>query len=146
MSDEQSQLVLTAHPLQRVGAFAIAALANVDHPDQVTGEAFERVMDKVTHDAIGAALVRDTKRPDGFWLKCSMSFFPNSKMNHPSNAKKDDRGHPRGGQLWRQRPKPESWLTVALCALRSAGGRVLRQGGRAAGRKRHLPQHDASRA
>ena len=92
MSDEQSQLVLTAHPLQRVGAFAIAALANVDHPDQVTGETFERVMDKVTHDAIEAALVRDTKRPDGFWLKCSMSFFPNSKMNHPSNGKKDRQG------------------------------------------------------
>lgn len=123
MSDEQSQLVLTAHPLQRVGAFAIAALANVDHPDQVTGETFERVMDKVTHDAIEAALVRDTKRPDGFWLKCSMSFFPNSKMNHPSNGKKDPEVIREAVKLWRQRPKPESWLTVGcvLCGRPAVG-------------------------
>ncbi|MEU7002682.1 hypothetical protein [Nonomuraea sp. NPDC046570] len=87
---EQARLVLTAHPLQRIGAHAVAALAGDLVPDELPAEDFERVVKTMTRDATRAALVRDSKTAEGFWLKVSYSVTPNSPMNHPSNGKKPD--------------------------------------------------------
>lgn len=88
--DGQSRVVLTAHPLQRVGAYALATLGKAARPEALTAEGFRRAVDTIVADSVNAALVRDTKTDRGFWLKCSLSFFPNSKMNHPGNGKKSD--------------------------------------------------------
>ncbi|WP_205625593.1 hypothetical protein [Actinomadura atramentaria] len=79
--------VLTAHPLQRAGAFALAALARTPVPADLTAERFQQAVEKIVGDATRAALARTTDA--SFWLKCSLSFFPNSPMNHPSNGQKD---------------------------------------------------------
>ncbi|RKS78689.1 hypothetical protein BZB76_0115 [Actinomadura pelletieri DSM 43383] len=88
MSSEQARLVLTAHPLQRVGAYAVAAVAGDLGPERLSAEDFEQAVKRMTRDAVRAALVRDSKIAEGFWLKASYSFNPNSPMNHPSNGKK----------------------------------------------------------
>ncbi|WP_422770003.1 hypothetical protein ACN28C_25205 [Plantactinospora sp. WMMC1484] len=95
--------VLTAHPLQRIGAHALAALSGVDSPAGVLDAELERAAQQMMVDAAEAA-TRDTKAPDGFWLKCSLSFFPNSPMNHPSNGKKAQSTVRAAIESWRARP------------------------------------------
>jgi hypothetical protein len=124
----QSRLVLTSHPLQRVGAYAILALAarsgsaEVD-PREVSAAEFDRAVGKMAADVVTAALVRDSKGPNGFWLKASFSFFPNAPMNHPSNGKKTDEQIRRGVQAWRRMPASASWPSVAcvLCGRGAVG-------------------------
>lgn len=120
---ERSRLVLSAHPLQRVGAYALAVLGKGSSPEHLTPEAFERAVGTLTEHAVDAALVRDTKSDRGFWLKASMSFFPNSKMNHLSNAKKSDDTIRDAVREWRRCPEPETWPTAAcvLCGRDAVG-------------------------
>ncbi|MEU3168726.1 hypothetical protein [Streptosporangium sp. NPDC006930] len=98
------RLALTAHPLQRVGAYAVAALAGDLQPEELSADDFERVVKTMTRDAVRAALVRDSKSARGFWLKASFSLTPNSPMNHPSNAKKSDAAVKARVEEWRNAP------------------------------------------
>jgi hypothetical protein len=120
---EQSRLVLTAHPLQRIGAYAIAALADDNGPQDLTPEDFDGVVEHITRHAIHAALVRDSKGANGFWLKVSYSFFPNAPMNHPGNAKKTDDAVREAIRTWRRMPEPASWPEAGcvLCGRQAVG-------------------------
>lgn len=126
MSDprkERRRLRLTAHPLQRVGAYALAALGKASSPERLTPEGFDHAVQILTDDAVRAALVRDTKSEHGFWLKASMSFFPNSKMSHLSNAKKDDEDIRAAVRQWRRCPERATWPDAAcvLCGHAAVG-------------------------
>lgn len=120
---EQSALRLSPHPLQRVGAFALAALAGVRVPDEVVGTNFDDATAKLTAAAVQAALVRDTKAEAGFLLKCSYSLWPNSKMNHPRNKKLSDVEVTEAVRAWRTVPAPDSWPEAgcALCRAAAVG-------------------------
>jgi hypothetical protein len=113
----QERIALTAHPLQRIGAYALTCLAGAWRPDEVEPRAFQRVVEEMTGHALRAGLTRDTKQPDGFWLKCSLSLFPNSPMNHPSNGKKDDQTIQDAVHAWRRVPTADAWppVTCVLC-------------------------------
>ncbi|MEV7124304.1 hypothetical protein [Kitasatospora griseola] len=119
----QGRLVLTAHPLQRVGAFALAALAGDGPPKETTAAEFEAALVQMTRDALRAALGRDSKAPDGFWLKVSYSFFPNTAMNHPSNGKRTDAEIAQRVEQWRTLPAPAAWppTVCALCSREAVG-------------------------
>jgi len=121
--DEQRRLVLTAHPLQRVGAYALGALAGAENPEAMSPENFDSAVERMTTDAIRAAMVRDTNAPDGFWLKASHSFFPNSSMNHNAHVKKSDAELRAGIEAWRTRPRLASWPGVrcVLCGREAVG-------------------------
>jgi hypothetical protein len=121
--DEQRRLVLTAHPLQRVGAYALAQLGRASSPESLQPDAFGSAVERTTHDALRAALVRDTKGEEGFWLKASLSLFPNSKMNHNSNARKDDETVREAVRQWRRLPDEEQWPSAAcvLCGRQAVG-------------------------
>ncbi|MEU9885861.1 hypothetical protein [Sphaerisporangium sp. NPDC051011] len=121
--DAQSRLVLSPHPLQRVGAFALATLGQGATPERLTPEAFEKTVSILTEHAVTAALARDTKSDRGFWLKASLSFFPNSKMNHHSNAKKDDVTIGDAVQAWRRCPERGTWPAAAcvMCGRAAVG-------------------------
>src|SRR5690606_4975259 len=99
--------------LQRIGAYALARLGGVSQPEALTPDAFQAATERMTRDAVKAALVRDSKHPDGYWLKCSHSFFPGSKMNHPSVTRKDDTTVATEVQQWRAQPPSESWPGAA---------------------------------
>ncbi|WP_327232346.1 hypothetical protein [Streptomyces murinus] len=120
---EQVSLRLTPHPLQRVGAFALAAFAGARHPDTVAGPLFEAATEMVTAAAVRAALVRDTKAEAGFLLKCSYSLWPNSKMNHPRNKKLSDAEVTEAVRAWRTIPAPQTWpgTGCVLCGAVAVG-------------------------
>ncbi|MFJ5064673.1 hypothetical protein ACIP96_35325 [Streptomyces nigra] len=120
---EQASLRLTPHPLQRVGAFALAAYAGARHPGMVVGPLFATATEKVTEAAVRAALVRDTKAEAGFLLKCSYSLWPNSKMNHPRNRKLSDAEVTEAVRAWRTIPAPQMWpgAGCVLCGAAAVG-------------------------
>ncbi|WP_369184183.1 hypothetical protein [Streptomyces sp. Y1] len=119
----QGRLVLTAHPLQRVGAFALAALAGDGSPEETTEAEFETALSQMARDVLSAALGRDSKAPDGFWLKVSYSFFPNTAMNHPSNGKRTDAEIAERVEQWRTMPPPSGWppTVCSLCSREAVG-------------------------
>ncbi|MGW7516397.1 hypothetical protein ACWGJ2_12460 [Streptomyces sp. NPDC054796] len=120
---DQSRLVLTPHPLQRVGAHALAALVRAEGPAALEGAGFVAAVEQVIADAQLAAVVRDSKAANGFWLKASHSLFPNSAMNHPRNAQLADDVLRQGVRAWLERPDPSSWPRVpcALCGREAVG-------------------------
>ncbi|MFY1686180.1 hypothetical protein ACN265_32170 [Micromonospora sp. WMMD730] len=124
IASSAESVVLTPHPLQRVGAYALAVLAGAPDPHRLTRDAFDQAVSTMAEDATGAALVRDTKAARGFWLKCSQSLFPNSKMNHmPTLGKRTDEEIGDGVRRWRTRPPEASWPGVpcALCGREAVG-------------------------
>ncbi|WP_103503388.1 MULTISPECIES: hypothetical protein [unclassified Streptomyces] len=126
---EQFRLTLTPHPLQRVGAFALATLADTT-PAELTPDGFHTAMDVLTRDTVRAS-VRESKAPDGFWQKASLSFFPNAPMNHPGRYKgKNAQGQPKTDQdvreaarRWLRMPDPATWpdADCALCGRAAVG-------------------------
>jgi hypothetical protein len=123
MSMDGNHVVLTAHPLQRIGAYALAALAAASTPGELTADQLDVVTDEMTDDAITAATGPSTKEPGGFWLKNSLSFYPNSPMNHPSNTKKSKATVQSDVRRWRARPAPDTWPAVpcVLCGRQAVG-------------------------
>lgn len=121
--DEQSRLVLSAHPLQRIGAYALALLGKATSPEHLTPDAFTEAVDRITEDAVSAALERDTKSEKGFWLKSSYSYFPNSPMNHNRNSKRTDGEIRDAVRKWRECPEPQVRPAVAcvLCGRGAVG-------------------------
>lgn len=127
----QSRLTLTAHPFQRIGAYALATLAEEQGPDgrtaaapeELTSRGFEKAVTRMTAQAVHAALVRDSKGPEGFWLKASFSFFPNAPMNHPGNGKKVDDVVRDAVVAWRRMPEPSTWpeADCVLCGRQAVG-------------------------
>ncbi|MCX4825996.1 hypothetical protein OG883_40685 [Streptomyces sp. NBC_01142] len=112
----QSRLVLTAHPLQRIGAYALAALVDCDRPEDLAPEDFNDAVEQIDGHAIQAALLRDSKAINGFWLKCSLSLFPNSPMNHNSNGRKSDDAIRERIRTWHALADPATWPGVS-CVL-----------------------------
>jgi hypothetical protein len=81
-------LSLTPHPLQRVGAFAVACLAGRAGVDAVTGADLDRVSAAVQRDAVAAARA-STQGPGSYWQKVLGAAFPNSPATHPGRARRD---------------------------------------------------------
>ncbi|MGH3910795.1 MAG: hypothetical protein ACRDRM_08170, partial [Pseudonocardiaceae bacterium] len=107
--DAQRTLVLTAHPLQRVGAFALAELVDIEHPDQLGPEKFDEATGVMTRHLLGTADVDGAKDPGGFWLGVSYLFWPNSPMN-PTNRKKQSPQERRDRiTQWRELPDQDQW-------------------------------------
>lgn len=127
---EQVRIVLTAHPLQRVGAFALAAdhpsigsVADVPAPEDLGPDAFGHAVTTMARHAADAAEAGRTGR-DSFWLKASGAFFPNSKMNHrPTLGKRTRAENDQRVHEWRTMPEPARWPGVpcALCGRSAVG-------------------------
>ncbi|MGH3973714.1 MAG: hypothetical protein ACRDS9_10375 [Pseudonocardiaceae bacterium] len=121
--DTQRTVVLTPHPLQRVGAFALAELVDVDHPDQLSPEEFDKATELMTRHLLSAATVESSKEPNGFWLGASYLLWPNSAMN-PTNRKKQQPQERRDRiKEWRALPDRARWPGVpcSLCGRPACG-------------------------
>lgn len=111
-----SPVELTAHPLQRVGAFALAALAGVSDPAQVD-EARLQAAAGLMHDHLRATTgLEDSKGPGGFWLGASYLFWPNSALNPTSRGKLSVRERNERLRDWRTLPEPDQTIGVP-CTL-----------------------------
>ncbi|MGW5725180.1 hypothetical protein [Nocardia beijingensis] len=116
---------LTAHPLQRVGAYALMALADVRDrhrsPESLSLPEFNYACEQMTADVVATADLPDTKAPGAFWLAASYLFWPNSKMN-PTNRKSLSTPQ-RQDQIrqWRQRPSAVLDVPCVLCGAAACG-------------------------
>ncbi len=121
--EDQERIVLTAHPLQRVGAYAFTAIAGCSEPGQVTAKLFDDVVRRMADDAVRAALLPSTTAEGAFWLKASGSFFPNSKMNHPSRARRSRQENIDLVLAWRTIPNQNCWpgRGCVLCGRDAVG-------------------------
>ncbi|MEO3753616.1 hypothetical protein [Streptomyces sp. B6B3] len=108
-------VVLTPSPLQRVGAFALAAMAEVEHPEQLTPAAFTFVVERMTNDLVATRKVIKAADPGGFWLGASYMLWPNSKINPTNRGKQSHQQREDAIREWRAAPGPEDRLD-APCA------------------------------
>ena len=115
-----SPVELTAHPLQRVGAFALAALAGVRGPGQID-EARAAGSGRPHHDHLRATTdLEDSKGPGGFWLGTSYLFWPNSALNPTSRGKLSVKERNERLRDWRTLPA-RTRESAFLARLSAAG-------------------------
>ncbi|MER6503948.1 hypothetical protein ABT218_32565 [Streptomyces sp. NPDC001455] len=110
--EQQDRVLLTASPLQRVGAFALAALVRVPHPEQLTAEQFAAAVAVMTRHLLVTADVAKAADPGGFWLGASYLLWPNSKMNPTARGKQSPDERRELIMQWRAMPDPASWPGV----------------------------------
>ncbi|WP_280426421.1 hypothetical protein [Nocardia carnea] len=104
---------LTAHPLQRVGAYALAALAGVDDsPETLSWTDFDRATERMTTDLIESTPVSTAKDPGGYWLALSYTLWPNSPLNATNRARQTPRGRAHNIRYWRQYPRSGDLIEV----------------------------------
>ena len=120
---EPVPVVLTAHPLQRVGAFALAALAGKQHPDMVGEAELGLAVKRMEEDLYLTTKLADSKEEGGFWLGASYLFWPNSALNPTSRAKLSLADRRERLHEWRSLPGPEESIGVpcTLCGRLACG-------------------------
>ena len=116
-------VALTAHPLQRAGAFALAALADKRDPGQMGEADLRHATDTMRDELLGTTALADSKAPGGFWLGASYLFWPNSAMNPTSRGKLPVLERADRLRSWRTLPGPEQTIGVpcALCGRSACG-------------------------
>lgn len=123
IASTRALVVLTPHPLQRVGAFALAALAEVSHPEEVTEEDLAKVAQLMEGDLRRTTRLANSKEPDGFWLSASYLFWPNSALNITSRGNLTVAERRERLKDWRTLHEPGRSIGVpcALCARPASG-------------------------
>lgn len=111
-SADPRSLVLTASPLQRVGAFALAELADVSHPKDVSGQALADVVKLMTRHLLETVKAAKAADPGGFWLGASYLLWPNSKLNPTARGKQSPAERERLIREWRAWPDSAGWPGV----------------------------------
>ena len=120
---EQYRVVLTAHPLQRVGAFALVALAKAESVDDLHGAVFQDAVAVAESDAVRAACAgKGSENGRGWWHGViSNGFFPNSPLHYASrwsDSQTEDEVH-----NWRRLPPAPQWpeAPCVLCGRQAVG-------------------------
>jgi hypothetical protein len=104
---------LTPHPLQRIGAFALAWLAGVGHPAEVGERELEDAVGVMHGDLARTLEAQDSKDTNGFWLGASYLFWPNSRIPNTTNRKKLSVPERRDLlRQWRTLPPPDEVIDV----------------------------------
>jgi hypothetical protein len=94
-------VVLTSSPLQRIGAFALAALAKSSSPEMITPAAFAAVTDRMTSDLLRTSELAKAADPGGFWLSASYLLWPNSKINPTARGRQSPQERREQISAWR---------------------------------------------
>ncbi len=113
---EQHRVVLTSSPLQRIGAYALAALAEVATPSDLTVERFNAAVETMTGHLTNTVGVDKPTDLGGFWLSVGHGLWPNvDGLTHPSRGKKSGPERRERLQEWRTCP-PSELRPDAPCA------------------------------
>ncbi|MET9535310.1 hypothetical protein ABZY02_32920 [Streptomyces sp. NPDC006649] len=110
--EQQHQVLLTASPLQRVGGFALAALAKVGHPEQLTVEQFTTATTTMTRHLLATSDVAKAADAGGFWLSASYMLWPNSKIIPTARGKQSPAERRELIAQWRDMPDSAEWPGV----------------------------------
>lgn len=79
-------LALTAHPLQRCGAWAVAVLAGRTDPTVVTADDLDAVARRLVDDVVAvSSLPEKTANPD--WWKVLNALYPNAKPTYHARSR-----------------------------------------------------------
>lgn len=148
-SADPRSVMLTASPLQRVGAFVLATLAEVESPQDVAGETLVKVVELMTGHLLQTVNVAKAADPGGFWLGASYLLWPNSKLNPTARGKQSPSERERLIREWRAWPDPRSWPGVpcAYCGRSACGwyGKVdIPLGASVAHRNTTAPGHEGT--
>jgi hypothetical protein len=121
--DAQFTVELTAHPLQRVGVYALMALADVEELEEMTPELVREKSGLLLKDLQATARVDKAQDPGGFWLGASYLMWPNSKMNTTNRGRQPEDERRQRIEEWRAFPAEESRpdAPCALCGRPAAG-------------------------
>ncbi|WP_433717050.1 transposase (plasmid) [Nocardia sp. CA-084685] len=115
----------TAHPLQRVGAFVLMALAGVDDldrdPESLTQAEFDAAISVMRADVAATADLPNTKAPGSFWLAASYLLWPNSPMNNSGRAKAAPAQRRERIEAWRTYPTGRIGVPCSLCGSDACG-------------------------
>lgn len=120
---QQRRVTLTPHPLQRVGAFALASLAETASVTDLHGDAFGEAVGLTERDALFAARAgKGAENGPGWWHGIiSNGFFPNSPLHYAnrwtaSQAKEEV-------HAWRSLPDASGWPAArcVLCGRQAVG-------------------------
>lgn len=114
-------VVLTAHPLQRVGAFALAELGGAAEPVGMTEAAFAAATAEMARDIEATADIEDAKEPGGFWLGASYMLWPNSPVNPTARKKQPVAERRERARAWRTYPAGSLQVPCALCRRPACG-------------------------
>jgi hypothetical protein len=121
---EKHPVVLTAHPLQRAGAFALAAIAGTPHPERIGEQQFREAASAMEQDLQQTAGIASSGEPEGFWLGVSQLFWPNTKaLAHPSRKDLSVEDRRTWIRSWRTVPGPGQapGVPCALCGRPASG-------------------------
>lgn len=120
----EAAVALTPHPLQRVGAFALARLADVSCPEDVGELELARAVSVMHDDLYQTTDAADSKAENGFWLGASYLFWPNSGVPNTTNRKKMPVEQRREAlREWRTLPAASETIGApcALCGRDACG-------------------------
>lgn len=76
-------VTLTPHPLQRVGAFALAQLAGVKHPEEIEETELQNAVSVMHSDLYLTTDAVDSSARNGFWLGASYLFDARGTASAP---------------------------------------------------------------
>ncbi|MBR8744689.1 hypothetical protein [Nocardiopsis sp. MG754419] len=115
---------LTAHPFQRIGAFALSSLVHrtrkslkqLTHPVELTEEDLRAANANMTQDLALTIEVTDSKGPHGFWLGASYLFWPNCPINTTNRKSLLGQGLEDNLTAWRHLPDTDT-VVDARCVL-----------------------------
>ncbi|MGH3932656.1 MAG: hypothetical protein ACRDTF_22085 [Pseudonocardiaceae bacterium] len=128
-------LMMTGHPVQRCGAWAVTLLADREHPDEVSVDDLESVAGQLVDDVVRAAIAaKDSEFYD--WWKVLFALYPNSKATHSGRPKDADALRPEIADLFAADPMPARMRPCTFCG--SSSGMLWT--------KKNLPLFDTDRA
>ncbi|MFD0883388.1 hypothetical protein ACFQ08_02280 [Streptosporangium algeriense] len=122
-----SSLLLTEHPLQRCGAWAVTVLADRERVEQVTAELLDGVTARIVEDVVEAAVAQKNGGAYDWW-KVLFALYPNSKPTHAKREKDrtalreemarlfapDDAGGPVWACTFCEQPSGVLWAKTTL--------------------------------
>ncbi|WP_159037060.1 nucleoside/nucleotide kinase family protein [Streptomyces specialis] len=108
-------VVLTSSPLQRVGAFALACLAGVTHPDELDATSFRQAVGAMTADLVMTTTAAKPTDEGGFWLGASYAYWPNSAINPTARSRQSPAQREELIRRWRAEPADTAGMPGVPC-------------------------------
>lgn len=118
------RVTLTAHPFQRIGAFALPHLLRprdvhapyLPHPEEMTPQQLRQANQAMTSDLSRSCAAEKVGDIGSFWLRASYMLWPNCPINTVTRSKLSAAERREKLRAWRDIPDPD-WQLDRPCTL-----------------------------